>query len=133
MWMIYITRYLHIACVKITTAESSSIRVNTLSITSLSESRHLYVPLKSSSLRVPMLLRTMVRPSASLQYKYNSVKVHSYVARYRVLGTAQRVQPFNPWQTCSFQRYLNFSGKHSAMLQLLHGDYSFTYPPLSVS
>ena len=65
-------------------------------MTSLSESRHSYVPLKSSSLRFPMLRRTMVRPSASLQYKYNSVKVHSYIARYQVLGTAQRVQPFPP-------------------------------------
>ena len=27
----------------------------------------------------------------------------------------------------------NFSGKHSATLQLLHEDYSFTYPRLSVA
>ena len=32
---------------------------------------------------------------------------------------------FTPWQTCSFQRHLDFSGKHSAMLQLLHEDVSF--------
>ena len=33
---------------------------------------------------------------------------------------------------CSFQGHLNFSGKHSAMLQL-HEDYSFTFPSLSVA
>ena len=41
--------------------------------------------------------------------------------------------PQLPWQTCSFQCYLDFSGKHSAMLQLLREDYSFRYPPLSVA
>ena len=33
----------------------------------------------------------------------------------------------------SFKGHLNFSGKHSATLQLLHEDYSFRYPPLSVA
>ena len=28
--------------------------------------------------------------------------------------------------------YLNFSGKHPAMLQLMHGCCSYTYPPLSI-
>ena len=36
-------------------------------------------------------------------------------------------------QTCSFQRHFDFSGKHSAMLQLLHEDCSFRYPSLSVA
>ena len=40
---------------------------------------------------------------------------------------------FTPWQTCSFQRHLDFSGKHSATLQLLREDYSFRYPSLSVA
>ena len=32
--------------------------------------------------------------------------------------------PLDPWQTCSFRHQLDFSGKHSAMLQLLQEDYS---------
>ena len=39
----------------------------------------------------------------------------------------------HPWQTCSFQGHFDFSGKHSAMLQLLCEHYSFRYPPLSVA
>ena len=39
----------------------------------------------------------------------------------------------HPRQTCSFQHQLDFSGKHSATLQLLHKDYLFTYPPLSIA
>ena len=58
-------------------------------------------------------------------------KVRSYIARYPVRRTAQSALHFIPWQTCSFQDHLNFSGKHSAMLQL-RKDYSFTFPPLSV-
>ena len=45
-------------------------------------------------------------------------KVRSYIARYPVRGTAQSTLPFTPWQTCSFHGHLNFSGKHSATLQL---------------
>ena len=33
----------------------------------------------------------------------------------------------HPWQTFLFRHKLNFSGKHSAMLQLLREYYSFTY------
>ena len=40
---------------------------------------------------------------------------------------------FIPWQTCSLQHQLDFSRKHSAMLQLLHKDYSFTHISLSVA
>ena len=38
-----------------------------------------------------------------------------------------------PWQTRSFQRHLDFSGKHSATMQLLREDYSFKYPPMSAA
>ena len=48
------------------------------------------------------------------------VKVHSYIAQCLVLWTTQSSVHFIPWQTCSFKRQLNFSGKHLAMLQLLH-------------
>ena len=61
----------------------------------------------------------------------SKVKVRSYIARYPVRRTAQSALHFTPWQTCSFQGHLNFSGKHSATLQLRE-DYSFTFPPLSV-
>ena len=58
-------------------------------------------------------------------------RVHSYIAWYPALWTAQSALHFTPWQTYSFQHHCDFSGKHSAMLQLLHEDYSFRYPPLS--
>ena len=34
-------------------------------------------------------------------------------------GLFKALYTYIPWQTCSFQRHLHFSGKHSAMLQLL--------------
>ena len=46
----------------------------------------------------------------------------SYIAWHPVLGTAQGGLHFIPWQTCSFQCQLDFSGKHSATLQLLSED-----------
>ena len=48
-----------------------------------------------------------------------AVQVCSYIAWYPVLGTAQCALHFTPWQTCSLQCQLDFSRKHSAMLQLL--------------
>ena len=51
-------------------------------------------------------------------------KVNSYIVQYPVLWTAQSTLHFTHWQTCSFQRYLNFSGKHSAKLQLLREDFA---------
>ena len=42
------------------------------------------------------------------------VKVSSYVARYPVRRTAQSAVHIIPWQTCSFQGHLNFSGKYSS-------------------
>ena len=62
-----------------------------------------------------------------------SNKGKRYISECPVLGTAQSALHFTSWQTCSFQRHLDFSGKHSATLQLLHEDYSFRYPPLSVA
>ena len=59
------------------------------------------------------------------------VKVRSYIEWYPVRMTGQSALHFNPWQTCSFQGHIYFSGKHSATLQLRE-DYSFTFPPLSV-
>ena len=38
--------------------------------------------------------------------------VRSYIVRYPVLGTVQSALHFITWQTCSFQRDLDFSGKH---------------------
>ena len=66
-----------------------------------------------------------------------SKRVCSYIARYPVLGTVQSNLYFTPWQTCSFRNHLDFSGKHSATLQLLCKDFSFRYGffryPLSVA
>ena len=47
-------------------------------------------------------------------------KLRFHIARYPVL-----------WD-CSCRRHIDFSGKHSAKLQLMRTDYSFTYPPLRV-
>ena len=49
-----------------------------------------------------------------------------------LLTTLHTSPPPPPRRNCSFQRQLDFSGKLSATLQLLRGDYSFTYPPLSI-
>ena len=57
----------------------------------------------------------------------------SYIALYPVIGTVQCALHFTPWQACSFQHHFNFSEKHSATLQLLHQDYSFRYPSLSIA
>ena len=43
------------------------------------------------------------------------------------------VSNFTPWQTCSFRQQLQFSGKHSAMPQLLHRVYPLTLPTLSMN
>ena len=45
------------------------------------------------------------------------VKATSCLAERPVLVTAQRVLHFISWQTCGIQHQLDFSGKHSAMLQ----------------
>ena len=61
-----------------------------------------------------------------VQGPVKKVKVRSYIAQYPVHRTAQSALHFTPWQTCSFQGHFNFSGKHSAMLQLLREDISTT-------
>ena len=71
------------------------------------------------------------RRTRGILYCREKVKVRSYIARYPVRRTAQSALPFTAWQTFSFQGHLNFSGKHSAAVQLRE-DYSFTFPPLSV-
>ena len=45
------------------------------------------------------------------------LKLHSYIARYPALGNVQGALHFISWQTSS--RQFDFSGKHSAMPQLL--------------
>ena len=50
-----------------------------------------------------------------------------YMARYPVRWTAQSDLHFTPWQTCSFWHQRDLSAKHSALLRLLHEDYSFTH------
>ena len=64
-----------------------------------------------------------------IHVKVNHVKVRSYIAP--VLGAVQSALHFIRWHTCSF--HFDLSGKHSATQQLLREDYSFKYPPLSVS
>ena len=52
-------------------------------------------------------------------YHIKKVKVRSYIARYPVLGHAQRA--------------LQFTSHFSGTLQLLREDYPFTYPLLSAA
>ena len=56
----------------------------------------------------------------------NVIKVCFYIAVSSPLDHSKRFifksLYFSPWQTCSFQHQIDFSGKHSAMLQLLHED-----------
>ena len=49
-----------------------------------------------------------------------------YVLRYRV------AEIIHHWQTCSFQRLLDFSRNRAATPQLRRGDYSFKYRPQSI-
>ena len=48
------------------------------------------------------------------------------MAQYPILGTAQSVLHFTPWQTCSIKLHLGFSGTHLATIQLLREGYSYT-------
>ena len=65
------------------------------------------------------------------------VKVHSYIATLPFTLLLQNSAVSNsqycskplhitPWQTCSIEHHLGFSGKHSAIWQLIHDDYSYT-------
>ena len=49
----------------------------------------------------------------NLMYVWSDIVCHS------VCRTAQSALDFTPWHTCSFPHKFCFSGKHSAMLQLL--------------
>ena len=40
---------------------------------------------------------------------------------------------FIPWQTCSFQYQLDFSGQHSSHAAITREDHSFTFPPTSIA
>ena len=60
-------------------------------------------------------------------------KVCFHVPKYPVRWTAQGTLHFTPWQTCSFRHQVDFSGKHSAILQLLHEYYSLTFPLPSIA
>lgn len=61
-------------------------------------------------------------------FGYRLLKVGSYIAQYPVVGIVQSVVHFTSSQTYSFQH--DFSGKHTATLQLRSENYSFTYPPM---
>ena len=45
-----------------------------------------------------------------------------YIVWHPVCRTGQSASHFTPWHSCSFQHKIGFSGKHSAMLQLLYED-----------
>ena len=49
-----------------------------------------------------------------------------YIAQCPVRWTAQSTLHFTPWQTCSFQHQLDFSGKYSATLQVLTSHFPIT-------
>ena len=71
-----------------------------------------------------------VQLSELRQYGVNKIVLVSTLGQYvywwtdSVLGSVQTACHFTPWQTCSFKCHLDFSGKHSAMLQLLCEDMS---------
>ena len=58
-------------------------------------------------------------------------KVSSYTVQYQNLKIARTALHISPWQTCSIKHHLNFSGKHSATLQLMCKDFIHKHPPLS--
>ena len=53
-------------------------------------------------------------------------KVCFDIAQYSVRWPSQSVLHFTPWQTCSFQHHLDFSGKHSSHAAIMCEDYSLT-------
>ena len=61
-----------------------------------------------------------------------------YITKFRyVLCCVQSVEPLKPLytsprRTCSFRHQLDFAGKHSAGLQLLHKEHSLTFPPAPI-
>ena len=49
-----------------------------------------------------------------------------YIAQYPVLKIDEGSLHFTPWQTCSIEHHLGFSGKYPITLQLMNKDYSHT-------
>ena len=45
-------------------------------------------------------------------------KAKFLLARHQIIGTAQSALHFTPWQTCSIEHHLNFSGRYPDTLQL---------------
>ena len=77
-------------------------------------------------LRFVVVLRFKAAFAADLCAElWQSIKVSSYTAQCPVLRTGQGTLHFAPWQTCSIEHPHSFSGKHSAMLQLMCKDYSY--------
>ena len=62
----------------------------------------------------------------------DSQTVVKYMFFYSAVST-QSALHFTPWQTCSFRHQLDFSGKHSAITQLLHKNRSPTFKPPSIA
>ena len=54
-------------------------------------------------------------------------KASYYIVQYPILRIVQSALDFTPRQTCSTENHLSFSGKHSAMQQLIRKDYLYTY------
>jgi len=59
-------------------------------------------------------------------YISTKVNVTSYIVQYPVFMITQTDVCFIPWQICSVEHRLGFSGKYSATSQLIREDYSYT-------
>ena len=90
----------------------------------------IYIDKKNSAIKMSLFRSSERNINCGLTPVANNEKgnkkLRSYIARYPVRRTTRSALHFTPWQTCSFQGHLNFSGKQ------LREDYSFTFPPLSV-
>ena len=64
---------------------------------------------------------------------------NSYISRYPDIGTVQNTLHFIPWQTCSFQRHLDLSVKHSNLMHkwrtkyTINSNAAMTNTPLTTS
>ena len=63
---------------------------------------------------------TCVCLCVSVHACFCKTKVSFYMAQCPVVRTVQGTLHFTSWQTSSIKHHLNLSGKHSAILQLLH-------------
>ena len=54
-------------------------------------------------------------------------KVHTHIALCPDVRTVQSSPYATPWQSCSREHHHDFSGKHSATLQLMHEKYTNTH------